>query len=215
MAKAPRIDQQALLRAIAKREGIKLPEKKARMRRYEKNVVTPEELAKLIKHAETPLHANIVRLLYTFALRCREALNLRIGDVDLKSMTLTLRNTKTEQLATMEIPPSAADWLTRWIGKRSPDTPLIEGIQYTGIYKMLNRTGKRVGIKKKLGTHGMRRSRATNEIDAGRHKDEVQGLLRHKSVATTEMYVKFAKRRGKALQENFELPTIEKKGEAR
>jgi len=212
MAKQQHIDQQALLRALAKKQGIKIPVKAERKTHYEKNVVTPDELAKLIQHAETPLHANVIRLLYTFALRSREGLNLLIGDVDLTSMTLTLRNTKTEQLATMEIPASASSWLTKWIAKRPPEAHLIEGIAYSGIYKMLNRLSVRLKFGKKLGTHGMRRSRATNEIDAGRHKDEVQGLLRHKSVATTELYVKFAKRRGKALQENFELPTVVKKG---
>jgi len=211
MTAQQRIDSQALLRAIAKKEHIKIPVKKARKTRYEKNVVTPDELASLIKRAETPLHANVIRLLYTFCLRCREGLNLRIGDVDLAGRVLTLRNTKTEQLATVNIPPSAVDWLAKWMSKRSPEKPLIEGIGYSGIYKMLNRTGKRVGIEKRLGTHGMRRSRLTNEANTDASPRDLQGLARHKSFSTTEMYIRLAKQRGKVLQENFELPTVGKK----
>ena len=58
------------------------------------------------------------------------------------------------------------------------------------VYKKLNDLCQKAGIDKKIGTHTMRRSRATHLFNKGITISKVSKYLRHKNLATTMAYLK-------------------------
>lgn len=66
-----------------------------------------------------------------------------------------------------------------------PDRPL----QPSGVYRMMKRYGKRVGISvERFGPHAARATAATNALDQGSDIAKVQEWLGHASVSTTRGY---------------------------
>jgi 5-methylcytosine-specific restriction endonuclease McrA len=140
------------------------------MRGYAKEVMTPNEIACLIDSAEKPVHRIAIILLYAFSLRCRELLNLRVADIDLVGRTLTLRYTTSKKSDTIRIPKSVVEPLSEWL-KGKPQESHVVDMEHSTVYKMLNRSARKLGINKKIGADSLRRSRAYNELDKVRRAD--------------------------------------------
>lgn len=98
------------------------------------------------------------------------------------------------------------------------DEELVFGTKFKGLLDINNRWLRKlcaeVGVKS-FGYHGIRHLAATIAIDNGATILEVQQLLRHKSIATTQRYIlKAKKRRGAvealdaALQNQEKNPTV-------
>lgn len=67
----------------------------------------------------------------------------------------------------------------------NPDGPL----QPSGVYRMMKRYGKRVGISvERFGPHAARATAATNALDQGSDIAKVQEWLGHANVSTTRIY---------------------------
>ena len=58
------------------------------------------------------------------------------------------------------------------------------------VYRALNKLCKEAGIDKKVGTHTMRRSRATHLLNREIPLEQVSKYLRHKNLSTTMEYLK-------------------------
>jgi len=118
----------------------------------------------------------------------------RITLVATKGARLTRRGPKTE---TVSLPPIAADILA---GIRPDNAASDERvfIRQRGDVVEINRDWLRVraaaGLPGNLTLHGLRHSIGTVAMMAGLNLAEVQKLLRHRTVATTALYVHLADR---------------------
>jgi len=130
-------------------------------------------------------------------LRAQEVCNLRVEDVDLDGPNPMIHvvNGKGGKSRNVPITPKLVDWLRRWMAKRPESEWLFP--QHRGPQigqKMTTRTlrqtislmGKKVGIK--IWPHMLRHTYATTLLARGLSTREVQVLLGHSSVATTEIY---------------------------
>lgn len=134
------------------------------------DILTEEEVKKMINCCLTPRDRAFVSLLYESGCRIGELLCLKLNQVKFdKYGGLILVNGKTGFRRVRVI--SCVPYLTEWINKH----PLhdnensffwirrdLKNIEYGSLKSMLERTAIRAGVKKRVNPHNFRHSRATH-----------------------------------------------------
>jgi len=147
---------------------------KGRKRRLPEEILTKEEIKKLIEIAETPRNKAFIYVLYESGCRIGEILTLNIKHVrfDEYGAILTVDG-KTGMRRVRIIVSSSylANWLEYHPFRDDPEYPLWinfeamhkhQPLSYHGALFMLTSTGKKAGIKKKVNPQAFRRARATH-----------------------------------------------------
>ncbi len=174
--------------------GFELPKRQKRLPRY----LEPEEVELLLGHAENPRDKLIIKLLYTTGLRVSELVTLKKSDVDLEDCSLRvlgkggkeryvyfpkkLKSDLEKHMKTVK-----GEWL--FPSKRGGH------IHYTTVERMLRKVARRAGLKKKVTPHILRHSFATKSLEEGMDIREIQELLGHSNLNTTQVYAHVSRRR--------------------
>lgn len=87
---------------------------RAKKSKYLPTVLTVEEVKAILKHLDG-VHLLVVKLLYGSGLRLREALGLRVKDVDFAQQQLQIRNSKGMESRLTMLPQSVVDPLHRYL----------------------------------------------------------------------------------------------------
>lgn len=158
------------------------------------NVLSKEEVKRIIEAPTNQKHRVMLSLLYACGLRRSELLNLRPGHVDSKRGLLIILNAKGQKDRVVPISDKIIQLLRDYYKKYRPKTWLFEGEEQnsaystTSIYKVLQMAVTKAGINKKVSLHWLRHSYATHLLEAGTDLRYIQTLLGHKSSKTTEIY---------------------------
>lgn len=141
----------------------------------------------------------LITVLYRAGLRCAEALELRLKDVDLATGSVAVLHGKGDRRRTVGIDPGAARVVATWIERRLelelPVTaPLFCTLRATPIPSsqvrtLLPRLAHRAGITKRVHPHGLRHTHAYELMMEGVAMPIIQRQLGHVSLATTETYL--------------------------
>lgn len=168
---------------------------------YSKEWLTEDEIKKMLDLPNLEEKYEIwILLLYTPALRVSEALNIRVRDLILEKKEINVIGGKKRKDNDIEPVPCNLQIL-RQIKRYAErcDLKPSDFIMFSNkgkkadrswVYKKLNDLCHEAGIDKKIGTHTMRRSRATHLLNKGIHIDKVSKYLRHQNLATTMAYLK-------------------------
>lgn len=168
---------------------------------YSKEWLTENEIKKLLELPNLEEKYEIwILLLYTPALRVTEALNVQVRDLNLEKKEINVIGGKKRKDNDIEPVPCNLQVL-RQIKRYCDRSDLkpSDHIMFSNkgkqadrswVYKKLNSLCKEAGIDKKIGTHTMRRSRATHLLNRGITLAKVSKYLRHKNLATTMEYLK-------------------------
>lgn len=168
---------------------------------YSKEWLTEEEIKKLL---DLPTldekYETWILLLYTPALRVTEALNVQVRDLVPEKKNINVIGGKKRK--DNDIEPVPCDIKVLRQIKRYCDRADLKPSDYvmfsnkgkqadrSWVYKKLNELCAEAGIDKKIGTHTMRRSRATHLLNRGITLAKVSKYLRHKQLTTTMAYLK-------------------------
>lgn len=171
-------------------------EKLERPRREHKlpNVLSKEDVARLIRHTRNTKHKTMLSLIYACGLRRSELLNLKPPDVDSRRHLLIIRNAKGKKDRVVPISDRTITMLREYYKAYQPAIWLFEGSspgeQYsaTSIQHVLKQSLSRAGIPKKATLHWLRHSYATHLLESGTDLRYIQELLGHRSSKTTEIY---------------------------
>lgn len=154
---------------------MKAPKKPERLPNY----LGQEEINTALDAPTDPRDKAILELLYAAGLRVSELVGLRDEDVDLEQGTVkVLGKGGRERYACIH--EHAVDALRAWLAVRG-ESPTLFGLT--------DRTVRRI-VKKYAGInpHSIRHSFATHLLDNGADIREVQVLLGHKSIQSTQVY---------------------------
>jgi integrase len=176
---------------------IEVDEKKVRMlkrtlppvRIGKVDVLTKEEVAKLIESAGSLRNKLIYLLCYSYARRLGEVLALTKRDVNLERGTITfpILKRRSEETATYELEPMIRDLLAEYVKAVKGDK--LFPITKRAVEIAFKKDCERAGIKPKgrrLRVHLLRHARVTHLIEDGVPIEVVSKVLaRHTSVATT------------------------------
>jgi integrase/recombinase XerD len=184
--------------AIPKRP-IRLPE-----------VLSREEVERLISCAATPLHRIWLLTLYATGMRRDELIHLKVTDIDSARMLIHIRQGKGRKDRDIVLSPRLLDELRDYCRRANPKprTFLFPGrgrhqsvdLPLTGksIFDAVQQAAKRAGIKKHVHPHTLRHSFATHLLESGTDLYTIQLLLGHADLKTTSRYLHLSERHLKA-----------------
>lgn len=140
-------------------------------------------------------------------LRVSEIVNLKITDIDSKTMQVLIERAKGKKDRYVNLRKSILEQLRIYFKDYRPKKYLF-GNQYGEPYsirsaqKVFSSALKKAGINKVVGIHGLRHSYATHLLERGTDISYIQNLLGHNDIKTTLRYTHVSK---KSIQ-NIESP---------
>ena len=168
---------------------------------YSKEWLTEQELKRLLELPNLDeIYEIWIKLLYAPALRVSEALNVRVRDLNLEKKEINVVGGKKRKDNDIEPVPCNLQVL-RQIKRYAERNDLkpSDFIMFSNrnkqadrswVYEKLNDLCREAGIDKKIGTHTMRRSRATHLLNKGIRIEKVSKYLRHQNLSTTMAYLR-------------------------
>ena len=138
----------------------------------------------------------ILELMYACGLRVSEAVDLKIGDVDVDAGILTCTG-KGSKMRRVPIGKSAVEWLKNYLSvRRSKENIEINNLFVTSsgkpmnrqmIFKFIKEYAEQAGLED-VSPHTLRHSFATHLIQHSADIRSVQQLLGHSDISTTQIY---------------------------
>jgi integrase/recombinase XerD len=167
-------------------------------------VLTRGEVAQLLgaPHGTEPAALRdraLLELMYACGLRASEAIGLDVQDVDLRHGILRARGKGSkERLIPVgrEAIAAVGTYLQRGrpalVGLREESRLFVNrrggGLTRQGLYKIVQRHAKAVGLDTKMSPHTLRHTFATHLLAGGCDLRAVQEMLGHADIATTQIY---------------------------
>lgn len=156
----------------------------------------------------------IFELLYSSGLRISEACNLKMTDIDMENMTITVEGKGGRQRLvpfgekSLEILKKyMTESRTEILKKRTCEFVFVSKkgsyINRKSVWRLLNHYIKRTKIKKKVTPHTLRHSFATHLLENHADLKSVQELLGHIDISTTQIYTHMANKTLKEVHKKF------------
>lgn len=163
------------------------------------NVLSQEEVAKIINAARTLPQRALLMMLYGTGLRRAEIAMLKVSNIDSARMSIHVEFAKGGHQRFVPLSPVLLDTLREyWHHKRPKEYlfPSSEGrkgkmapISDKTVYHTCVTAARRAGIKKKVTPHVLRHSFATHALENGTDIRKIQEVLGHGDLRTTARYL--------------------------
>lgn len=168
-------------------------------------ILSREEVRRLLAGPKLLKHKVLIGLLYGCGLRCFEARNITIPDIDFDRMVLHVRQGKGKKDRYVPLSTVLVDWLKNYITLENPTMWLFNGrpngraggdfdSRYSnrGIQWAVKQAAKQVGIIKNISVHTLRHTFATHLLEDGLDIVSIKDLLGHSRIDTTLIYLHVA-----------------------
>ncbi|SFN12922.1 Site-specific recombinase XerD [Algoriella xinjiangensis] len=158
-------------------------------------ILSQQDVIKLFEVTDNLKHLMILKLCYGLGLRVSEIVNIKITDIDSKTMMVHIQAAKGKKDRYVPLPNSILDELREYYSTYKPQLYLFEGI-YNSAYAIRSAQAvfknalKKAKINKPIGIHGLRHSYATHLLEYGTDMSFIQKLLGHNNIKTTQIYAK-------------------------
>jgi integrase/recombinase XerD len=202
-------------------EAIRLPREPKRL---PGTILTPAEMKKLLAQPDTATvlgfrDRTFYEVLYSTGLRIMEAIRLRVPDVNFDQRTLFVHAGKGGKDRVAPLGATACRYLAEYLRRVRPvllrglaslreassDTVFLDRLGHpfdkSGILKKLAIYATRAGIKKHITVHTFRHTLATEMLRHGADLRQIQELLGHANLRTTQIYTHIVKGELKRVQE--------------
>ncbi len=192
--------------------------------RHLPQVLSQEEVARLIDAAESPFHRILLMTLYATGARRAEAAHLKIGDIDSQRMVVHIRGGKGGLDRDVMLSPKLLEALrTYWRGlRRKPTEWLFPGNRWhTASYPVTTKVlwtacqnaAERAGLAHKhIHPHTLRHCFATHLLEAGADLRTIQILLGHRDLEVTTVYLHLSQRHLSATASPLDALTFSAQG---
>lgn len=164
-------------------------------------ILSREEIERLLAAASDPKHRTLLMLTYSAGLRVSEAAHLKVRDIDSGRMSVRVEQGKgNKDRYTVLSARMLKELRTYWRAYR-PEVWLFTGRDRTRpmhvktIQRIFHSAKERAGIVKNGGIHALRHAFATHLLEAGTDLHTIQRLLGHGHLSTTMRYFHLAQKR--------------------
>lgn len=159
-------------------------------------ILTPEEIKKMIDSTTNIKHKLILKILYGCGLRVSEIVELKKEDINFKEKLIHIKLAKGKKDRFVKIPTSAAYELENYANILSDKIffPSNRGGKLTTatIQAIVETAAKKAEIKKEVYPHLLRHSFATHLLENGTDLRIIQKLLGHADIKTTQIYTQIS-----------------------
>ena len=161
-------------------------------------VLTMENIWKIICSAKNLKHKMILMTTYSAGLRASETLNLKTENIDSKTMLIKVEEGKGKKDRYTLLSKKLLDQLRTYYRKYRPGTYLFPSsyqkkkkrpLSYETIRTIYENARSKAGVKKGSGIHTLRHSFATHLLEAGYDLRKIQVLMGHARLTTTMIYL--------------------------
>ena len=144
--------------------------------------------------------------MYACGLRASEAIGIEVSDVDLEDGVLRARG-KGSKERVVPVGRAALGAVRAYLDRGRPalvrgrpEARLFvnfrgEGLTRQGLYKIVQRHARAVGLAERMSPHTLRHTFATHLLAGGCDLRSVQEMLGHADVATTQLYTHLSSER--------------------
>jgi integrase/recombinase XerD len=177
------------------RKGMRVNIKYAKTPKTNPEVLSRDEVRRLIAAISNPKHKLLISLMYGAGLRVSEAIKLTKQDLDIDAGIGWVRHGKGDKDRPFIIP----ECIKKKLGELLRDNPSYTFTGQKGhltarsVQEIIARAARKAKIKKNIHPHTLRHSFATHLIEAGNDVTVVQALLGHGEVRSTMTYLHMAK----------------------
>ena len=188
-------------------------------------ILSQEEVARLIDAAEFPFHRILLMTLYATGARRAEVAHLKISDIDSQRMVIHIRGGKGRKDRDVMLSPKLLDALrVYWRGlKRKPTDWRFPGnrwhtashpVSTKVLWHACQQAAERAGLEHKhIHPHTLRHCFATHLLEAGTDLRTIQMLLGHRDLEETTIYLHLSRRHLSATGSPLDALPIRGKGE--
>jgi integrase/recombinase XerD len=160
------------------------------------NILTIDEIRKLIKVIKNPKHRLVIKLLYGTGIRVSEIIKIEKKDIDFSENLIKIRLAKGGKDRFVKLPDSLVQELKSYMNINEGNY-LFESnkggkLTKKTIGKIVQISAKRAGIEKRVYPHLLRHSFATHLLESGTDLRVIQKLLGHSDIKTTQIYTQIS-----------------------
>jgi integrase/recombinase XerD len=161
-------------------------------------VLTMEDIWKIIRATNNLKHKMMLMTTYAAGLRASETLNLKTENIDSKTMLIKVEEGKGKKDRYTLLSKRLLEGLRVYYRKYRPGTYLFPSsfgkkkdkpLAYETIRSVYEDARNKAGIKKGSGVHTLRHSFATHLLEAGYDLRKIQVLMGHARLTTTMIYL--------------------------
>ena len=178
-------------------ENLDLPQKGLYLPKFLNQTEMDQLLAMPDVSTETGLRDRaLIELMYACGLRVSEAVNAKLGDIDIESgiLTTTGKGSKTRRVP---VGSSAVEWVKSYLSTRRKKenieiqnlfvTPAGMPMNRGSIFELVRDYGRKAGLQD-ISPHTLRHSFATHLVQNRADIRSVQQMLGHADISTTQIY---------------------------
>jgi integrase/recombinase XerD len=167
-------------------DDVKIPKKDRKL----PEVLSKEEVKKLIESTDNIKSRLMISLLYSTGLRVSELVKLKVSDINFSENTGWVRSGKGGKDRIFSISENLSNELKDYLRDRSNYYIFSKNKPLTtrNIQKIISLTKKRAMMEKKVTPHTLRHSFATHLLENGTDIRVIQAVLGHSSLSTTQVY---------------------------
>ena len=182
--------------SILKR-GITIDIKTPKKQRKLPDVLTKDEIKRLIDAAGNLRDKLLVEFMYSAGLRVSECASLKKSDLNIEDKTGLLKNGKGGKDRFFILSDKLTRDLNEYLTDLGSDYIFAIGetpISARRVQVIVHNLAKKANIKKKVYCHLLRHSFATHLLEAGVDIRKIQELLAHSNLQTTQFYTQVSKK---------------------
>ena len=164
-------------------------------------ILSREEMARLLERCENPKHRAMFALAYGSGLRVSEICRLRVQDIDSKQMRIFIRGSKGNKDRYTILSQQCLGFLRDYWRRFRPNHP--DGLLFPGwkniscitddaINDALKKWLAVAGISRSVSMHSLRHGFATHLLEDGVDIFTIKELLGHRSISSTTVYLHLA-----------------------
>jgi len=159
------------------------------------DILTIDEIKRLIENAQNPKHRLMIKLLYGCGFRVSEIIDLKKEDINFSEELIHIKIAKGRKDRFVKIPVSILEELKNFesFSKKYLFESSRGGKLTTAtIQAILKNSARKADIKKRVYPHLLRHSFATHLLEQGTDLRIIQKLLGHSDIKTTQIYTQIS-----------------------